>query len=134
VKVISTTVAPQNTKKKEVIETIASFTIHLLLVALAIIECKIATSNNLAAVIVAAVAFVAVASFENLYGPLIGYDHQGFTCASFGYLFGQFINWIWCTCWPSDFEGLSTTIPLAITFVFISFAIQMIMLWEDLKG
>ena len=130
-KAISDIVNPSN--KRQVIETVAYFTIHVLLIAFGCVECMIATNSHLVATIIAAVIFIALASFEHLYGPLIGYDHQGFTAASLSYAFGQFINWIWYACFPQDFEGLTTTIPLAIMFAVIGFILQCLMVWEDVK-
>lgn len=118
--------------RKRLIETVTYFTVHVVLIALSVLECKIAMTNNLAATIIATVVFIGLASFEHIYGPLVGYDHQGFTCATAFCAFGQFINWLWMTCWPQDFADLSTTIPFAILFSVFGFAIQCLMLWEDL--
>lgn len=126
-------IALRKEQAKQTIETVAYFVIHVTLVALAILECKIAMANIGLSTIIAAVVFIALASFENVYGPLMGYDHKGFTCASLSCAFGQFINWLWLTCWPQDFEDFEIKIPLAIMFSVFGFIIQSIMLWEDLK-
>ena len=129
-KVISNLIGSQN--KRQTIETVAYFTIHVALIALACLEYKIAASSQLAAVGISAVVFIALASFEHIYGPLVGYDHQGFTCASLSYAFGFFVNWLWFTMWPQDFEGFTSNLVLAIMFAFFGFVIQCIMIWEDM--
>lgn len=129
-KVFSSIETSQN--KRQTIETVAYFAIHVLLLALACLEYKIATNYQLAAVGISAVVFIALASFEHLYGPLVGYDHQGFTCASLSYAFGYFVNWIWFSLWPQDFEGLTTNLVLAIMFAIFGFVIQCFMIWEDM--
>ena len=118
---------------KQVIETVTYFATHSALIALSVLECKLAMTNIGLSTIIATVVFIALASFEQVYGPLIGYDHRGFTSASLSCAFGQFINWLWLTSWPQDFEGFTVKIPLAIMFAVFGFIIQSIMLWEDLK-
>lgn len=114
-------------KKNVILKSVSYYTAHVALIGLSIVECMLANDYGLVATIIAAIAFVFAAAFD----AVTGSTKQGWTAATLSYAFGQLVNWLWYTCWPQDFEGMSNHIVFAVMFAIFGVVIQMLMIWDD---